>query len=122
MASRFGTYFKEKRLKLDLSLREFCQKHGLDPGNLSKLERGILPPPTSTQKLEEYAVCLQIEKGSDEWFEFFDLASSETGKIPPDLMNDQALVNKLPLFFRTVRGQKVPRKDLEELVKLIQGV
>jgi transcriptional regulator with XRE-family HTH domain len=122
MATRFGSYFKEKRLKLDLSLREFCLKYGLDPGNLSKLERGILPPPTSSQKLEEYASCLQIVKGSDEWFEFFDLASSEAGKIPPDLMSDQELVNKLPLFFRTVRGQKVPREDLEELIKLIRGV
>ena len=43
--SRFGAFFKQKRLELGLSLRRFCLEHGLDPGNISKLERGRLAPP-----------------------------------------------------------------------------
>jgi hypothetical protein len=30
----FGTYFKERRIKLGLTLRQFCEKHSMDPGNL----------------------------------------------------------------------------------------
>lgn len=41
----FGSYFKDRRIKLGLTLRQFCEKHSMDPGNLSKIERGVLPPP-----------------------------------------------------------------------------
>ena len=51
----FGQYFKKMRQKRGLTLRKFCFKHGIDPGNISKLERGIISPPRSREKLEEYA-------------------------------------------------------------------
>ena len=114
----FGAFFKEARLKADYGLREFCQKYGLDAGNISKVERGLLPP--SASKLEKYAAYLGIKEGSDDWFKFFDLAASEAGKIPPDIMGDAELVKKLPLFFRTMRGQKVPEEKLDELTKIIR--
>ena len=41
----FGEFFKVKRQALGLTLREFCLKHKLDPGNLSRMERGLLAPP-----------------------------------------------------------------------------
>jgi transcriptional regulator with XRE-family HTH domain len=119
--ARFGTFFKSSRLANKLGLREFCQKYGLDAGNISKLERGVLPPPSSQKKLEEYAGYLAINEGSDDWYEFFDLAASESGKIPSDLMLDERLVEKLPVFFRTIRGQKVPEEKLDELIKLVRG-
>jgi len=119
--ARFGTFFKSRRLANKLGLREFCQKYGLDPGNISKLERGVFPPPASQKKLEEYASYLGIQQGSDDWYEFFDLAASETGRIPPDLLSDERLVEKLPVFFRTIRGQKVSEEKLDELVNLIRG-
>ena len=119
--ARFGAFFKSRRLAKKLGLREFCQKYGLDAGNISKLERGVLPPPGSQKKLEEYAAYLGIQQGSDDWYEFFDLAASESGKIPPDLMSDERLVEKLPVFFRTIRGQKVSEEKLDELVNLIRG-
>ncbi len=115
---KFGSFFKEMRLKGDYGLREFCQKYGLDAGNISKVERGLLPPPASN--LEKYAAYLGIKKGSEDWFEFFDLAASEAGKIPPDIMSDAELVKKLPLFFRTMRGQKVPEEKLDELIEIIR--
>lgn len=42
----FGDFFKEKRIQKGFTLRGFCKAHGLDPGNISKLERGMLPPPS----------------------------------------------------------------------------
>ena len=110
--SRFGNFFKERRIALKKTLRQFCFESELDPGNISKLERGILPPPQSREKLEEYAKLLRIKKGSDEWYTFFDLAAAETGRKIED---------KLPILFRTLRGQKVPNDKLEELIKKLRG-
>ncbi len=42
----FGDYLKSRRLERDLTLRDFCRSAGEDPSNWSKVERGILPPPT----------------------------------------------------------------------------
>ena len=119
--SGFGVFFKELRLKTGVTLREFCLKHGLDPGNLSRLERGLSTPPQNREKLEEYARYLGIKKDSDEWFEFFDLAAAEAGRIPEDVLDDEKVVAKLPLLFRTLRGQKVPQEDLNDLIKQIRG-
>ena len=71
MGALFGEYFKKKRMGLGKTLRQFCLENNLDPGNISKLERGILPPPASSAKLAHYAKCLGIIKGTDEWLEFF---------------------------------------------------
>lgn len=117
---RFGKYFKKCRIALRKTLRQFCSENGLDPGNISKLERGLLPPPQGREKLEAYAKFLKIKKGSDEWYMFFDLAAAETGRIPDDLMSEKRIGDKLPILFRTLRGQKVPDDKLEELIKKLR--
>ncbi|MGD0626084.1 MAG: helix-turn-helix transcriptional regulator [Thermodesulfobacteriota bacterium] len=116
----FGQFFRKMRERHRLSLRRFCVENNVDPGNISKLERGLLPPPQSREKLEEYAAYLQIKEGSDDWYEFFDLASAQSGKIPQDLLNDEDLVKKLPLVFRTIRGQKISAEKLDELAEVIK--
>jgi transcriptional regulator with XRE-family HTH domain len=108
------------RQKRRLTLREFCLKFGLDPGNISKMERGLLPPPSSREKLEQYASFLHLSEGTNEWYEFFDLAAACTGRIPPYLMDDSQLVKRLPLVFRTLRGQKVPEDQLDTLAEVIR--
>lgn len=115
----FGELFKTLRIALGKTLREFCLEHGLDPGNLSKLERGLLPPPQSREKLEEYARSLKIREGSTHWYEFFDLASVETGRIPADLQ-DEKLLRRLPAIFRTLRGQKLTDKQLDSLAEQLR--
>ena len=114
----FGEFFKNKRIALGITLREFCQKHNLDPGNISKLERGRLTPPKES-KLKEYAQYLGIDEGSDEWYEFFDLAIAESGRIPKELM-EKDLVEKLPILFRTARGKKPTKAELDEFVKFLK--
>lgn len=117
----FGVFFKKKRMALGLTLRQFCLQYDLDPGNMSKLERGILPPPQH-EKLEEYAKFLKIPKGSDDWYGLFDLAAAESGKIPSDILKDEEIVDKLPVLFRTLRGEKVSDEQLDELIKKIKGL
>lgn len=118
--SKFGTFFRGMRAKADMSLREFCVEHSFDPGNISRLERGMLPPPESREKLEQYARALHLEKGSDDWYSFFDLAAAERGKIPDDVLNDEELVERLPVLFRTLRGQRVDKDDLDDLIERIR--
>ncbi len=118
--SMFGEYFKKKRIERGMTLRDFCKKFGLDPGNISKLERGLLPPPVSREKLEAYASYLGLKKGSDDWIEFFDLAAASRGQLPKDFLEDAEVVKSLPLIFRTIRGKKVSLKLLNELIEKIR--
>ncbi|MDP2279501.1 MAG: hypothetical protein Q8K51_14900 [Nitrospirota bacterium] len=116
----FGEFFKQNRIALKRTLRQFCLDNNLDPGNISKLERGVLSPPQGTEKLEEYAGCLKIKKGSDDWYQFFDLAHIDAGRIPEDVLKDNHIAARLPILFRTLRGQKISDKKLDELIKLIK--
>ena len=119
---RFGEFFKQRRIALRKTLRQFCRDNDLDPGNISRLERGLLSPPQGRETLESYAKLLRLKKGSDDWYTFFDLAAAETGRIPQELLDDEDVLKKLPILFRTLRGQKVPDEQLEELVRTIRKV
>lgn len=118
--SPFGSLFKELRIRREMTLRQFCNAHGYDPGNISKLERGLLPPPESDAKLTEYAKALKIRRGSDAWYQFFDLARASRGKLPPEILRKRDVVARLPLLFRTLRGQKVSDQKLNELIEMIR--
>ena len=85
---RFGAYFNEIRKAIKLTLRAFCTRAGADPGNISKMERGLWPPPQDHEILERYARALDIEEGTDEWYRFFDMAAAERGLVPQDLMTE----------------------------------
>lgn len=120
----FGEFFKKRRINLGLSLREFCEKNDLDPGNISKLERGKLPPPKEA-KLKEYAKYLKLKKENEKWHEFFELAAIASKKLPPEFSKTE-VVEKLPIFFRTVRGlfffegKKLSKEKLEKLIEIIK--
>lgn len=116
----FGSFFKELRQCQGTTLRQFCLDNGFDPGNISKMERGLLPPPGSDRKLKEYAKALKIRRGSEAWYQFFDLARTATGRIPPEVMRNREVAARLPLLFRTLRGQKVSEQKLDELVSLLR--
>ncbi len=121
MASNaFGEFFKSKRLALGLSLREFCRENRLDWGNVSRIERGVSAPPKSREALETYAKALRIKSGSEDWTAFFDLAAISAGIIPDAIMDDEALVAKLPLVFRTMQGKKLTEKQLRDLAEVIR--
>jgi transcriptional regulator with XRE-family HTH domain len=116
----FGDYLKSLRRQKRVTLREFCIKAAADPANISRLERGAMPPPQDTEILERYAKALGVKVGTDDWYTFFDLAAADRGIIPKDLMSDHEVVKMLPAFFRTLRGQKISEKKLEKLVELIK--
>ena len=116
----FGEFFKQKRSSLKKTLRQFCAENKLDPGNISKLERGLRAPPQGSDKLEEYVSYLHIKKGTDDWHKFFDLAHISSGRIPEELLNNAKVVTSLPILFRTLSGKKISKKKLDALVELIR--
>ena len=99
----FGEFAKHKRLNAGMTLRKFCKRYRYNPGNISKIERGIISPPIMPGKLERYAKCLGILKGTEEWNQFSDMASICAGKIPQSVLSDKELVAKLPLIFKAFR-------------------
>ncbi len=101
----FGAFFRAKRKALGITLREFCRRNGFDAGNVSRLERGIVAPPRSPQLLETYAKALKIERGTLAWDSFFELASTEAGRIPADVLESERDSLKLPAMFRQLRAQ-----------------
>ncbi len=112
----FGPYLHELRKEKRITLRAFCAKANADPGNISKIERGVWPPPQDHEILERYANALEITKGSDEWYKFFDYAAADRGLVPQDLMSDEEVVKSLPVLFRTLRREKPSSEDLDKLV------
>jgi len=117
----FGEFIKQIRERQRLGLREFCLENGHDPSNWSKIEREVLPPPRNEETLRTWARQLGLKQGSEGWLKFFDYASVDSGRIPDYILKDEKLVAQLPVFFRTISGQKPTPQDLQKLVELIKS-
>jgi len=116
----FGEFFKEKRIAAGLTLRKFCETYHFDPGNVSRWERNLLPPPKAEESLRSIAVALQLEEGSEGWHLFFDLAAATNGLLPADLRADANMIARMPLVFRTLRGEPLTEEKLRELYRAIE--
>ena len=117
----FGEYIKEKRLKVNLSLRKFCSMEGIDPSNWSKVERGISKLALDATKLEGIANLLKLEKGSEGRVKFFDLAAVAKREIPEYVYKDKEVLEALPVFFRTASRKKPNDGELDKLIQLIKN-
>jgi hypothetical protein len=71
-------------------------------------------------KLEKIAEMLKLGKGSADWHRLFDLASLSIKKIPEDVYSDEEVLEVLPVFFRTVRGDKPTPEELDKLIQLLK--
>lgn len=118
MKPLFANFIREKRIAAGLTLREFCKLFGFDASNWSKVERGLLTPPQSKKILDEIASVLKIEKESQGYKEMIDLAALSS--IPEDLIESEILEH-LPVFFRTVRGDKPTEEELKTLLNKIKS-
>jgi transcriptional regulator with XRE-family HTH domain len=116
----FGEFIKERRINNGISLREFCKMIEVDASNWSKIERGLLGPPQDEEKLEKIAEVLKIKVGSAPWEEMKDLASIDAGIIPDDIRSDERVLKSLPMFFRTLRGDKPSAEELDKLIEMVR--
>ena len=120
MPMTFGEFVRTKRIEAELSLREFCKQAETDPSNWSKVEREMSPAPANRDFLEQVAKLLKFKKGSADWSTFFDLAYISQQRIPDDVYKDDRIVAALPVFFRTVRGEKPTEEELDNLIALLK--
>ena len=116
----FGECFQHHRAALGLTLRKFCQVNGFDPGNISKLERGIHQAPEDRDILAKYARVLGLVEGTAAWREFSDFAAADRGRLPDELLADSELVKRLPALLRTIDDKKLTPAQLDRLIELIR--
>lgn len=121
VVNMFGEFIKSLRIERDIGLREFCRRLSIDASNWSKVERGILAPPQDSEKFDQIAEVLGINKNSQLYIELIDKASIDAGIIPKDILSDRETLNSLPMFFRTIRSEKPTPEELEKLIKRIRG-
>ena len=118
----FGQFIKQLRRNQGVSLRRFCEIYGLDPGNQSKMERDLKAPPISPEHRTQLAQRLGLSPDSEEWQTFFDLADIASGRVPRELLDDPVLASKLPLVFRSLRGEKLSADQLREVARYCNRV
>ena len=116
---KFGNLLKNLRITEGLTLRETCRLADYDPSNWSKIERGILSPPSDEKDLKNWAKILGITENKKQTQEFIDTAKIAQGSIPQDILSQDVLVERLPAFFRTLRNKKPTKKEIDRLIKLI---
>ena len=78
----FGETVKNLRIAKKVTLRQFCQEHGYDPSNWSKIERGINPPPKDEETLMRWAKALGLKAQTEDWKNFMLEAEVSRGNIP----------------------------------------
>jgi len=116
----FGELLRERRKELRLGLREFAQRAGMDPGNLSKIERGRLGAPQSEEILDRICEALEWGRDSEEACNLKDRAAVENGQIPAEILGDEVVMEKVPLLLRTVQNKQLEPEQLERLIEMIR--
>lgn len=109
-----GPLLKRLRIEKRITLRDFAERLDLDPGNYSRVERGVFAPP-EREKLELILQELEVDKVEQE--AILDRADADRGMLPSDLQRDEILVRELPVLFRAIR-----RGDRAALDAFIENV
>lgn len=116
---KFGSLLGKLRAENNLSIREVCKLVGYDPSNWSKIERGLISPPSEEKTLKSWVKVLKIK--GEEIQKFMDDASIAQGIIPDDILNKTEMLELMPAFFRTVRNKKPSKEEIDRLVNLIKS-
>jgi transcriptional regulator with XRE-family HTH domain len=114
----FSETVKNLRIQKRLTLRDLCQRVGLDASNWSKVERGVNPPPSDVAVLERLADVFGL--AGPEKLQFMDEAALQRRELPPDVADNAILQKALPAFFRAARGHELSAEELESLAQDIR--
>jgi transcriptional regulator with XRE-family HTH domain len=120
MANEFGDLLRHRRAELRLSLRDCAVRATIDPGNLSKIERGRVAPPQDPAVLQRLVAALELA-GTREGQELMDTAATQNGRIPHDILTNDEVMESLPILLRTVNNRKLDREHLETLIDMIKN-
>ena len=117
MTKKFGNTLKELRIKKGLTLRKASRLANYDPSNWSKIERGLISPPSDMKTLGRWARILNVSDRQN----FIDSAMVSQGIIPRDVLSQKNAVKLLPAFFRTLRNKKPTKEEVDRLIELIRN-
>jgi transcriptional regulator with XRE-family HTH domain len=116
MKQTFGQFLKTKRLALDLSLRGFARKVGMQPSNYCNIESDVLPPPPP-EGLERISKVLGLKKGTPDYTKFHDLSAQGRDEIPADVEQFVKGNDLIPAMLRTVEYEKVTKNQLRGIIE-----
>ena len=116
MPTTFGRFLKEKRLALDLSLREFAKRVGMQPSNYCNVEANVLPPPPA-ETLDKLAKALGLKKGTSDYETFHDLAAEGRDEIPADIVRIVKENELIPAMLRTVEYEQLSKEQLRGIIE-----
>lgn len=118
--TKFGKLLKDLRMSQNLSLREICKLIDYDASNWSKIERGMISPPSDQEILVNWAKSLGLKQDQKEFQEFIDLAQVAQGIIPKDILAGKQ-ADYLPAFFRTLRNEKPTKEEIDQLIQILRN-
>lgn len=116
----FGEYFYSLRVKSGLTLRKFAEKIEEDPAYISRLERGKVRAPKSHEKLGFFATELGLRKNTKQFDKFIQLAEISNRSYGVDSVKDERILEKLPVFLRTLDNKGLDESKLDDLIKAIE--
>ncbi|MBV9111082.1 MAG: helix-turn-helix domain-containing protein [Gemmatimonadetes bacterium] len=120
MENDFGRLIQDRRRELRLTLRDFAARAGMDPGNVSKIERGRLAPPQDEGILTRICLALEYEPGDPAAQQLRDVAASQNGRIPADILSNDEVMAQMPILLRTVNNRQLSAEQVERLIEMIR--
>jgi len=117
---KFGEFFHDRRMESGLTLRKFSETFDVDPAYISRLERGKVPAPKVPAKLKYYAHALGLGESTEDYEKFFHLASVSNKSYGIDQIENEKILEKLPVFLRTLDNKGLDERDLDKLIELIR--
>lgn len=116
----FGEYFNSLRVEKGLTLRRFAEKLEEDPAYISRLERGRVKAPKSYEKLKFFANSLGLKEGEENFDKFISLAEISNKSYGTENVKDERILEKLPIFLRTLDNKGLDEGKLDDLIKDIR--
>lgn len=120
MENEFGRLLQERRREIRLTLRDFALRADMDPGNLSKIERGRMTPPQDRAILDRLCLALEYRPDDAAAERLRDVAALQNGRIPRDMLENDELMAHMPILLRTVTNRQLNAEEVDKLIDLIR--
>ncbi len=109
----FGSFIKEKRLNLNIGLREFIEATGFNPTVWNAIERDMTYLKDPNIKVDKISEVLQILKDSDDYITLKKLALECHNTKYPKIDKEKFISEHLPVYVsEEIRASWVDTLDL----------
>jgi len=113
-----GSYVKEKRLELNIGLRDFLEATGFNPMVWSAIEKDMTYIKVHNGKIDKIADVLKIEKDSLEYIWLCILALKSQATEYPKLDVEEYAIKNRPAFHDSEAAREVLRSHAKFINEL----